>query len=180
MGHGVDGRSDLFSLGIILYELLTGERPFPGEAFGTIMHHVLKSAPIPPNELNFSVGAPLGRVALKALAKAPQDRYSSGRALAAALRESLRPQPDEAVLLEAGRALESTLVGQPPAGALDPGATVAAAPPPGVGGIEATVAGPPPPGETTAGSPPGDREEPAVRAPGSSGQNRLLFVSTTK
>jgi len=175
--HGVDGRSDLFSLGIILYELLTGERPFPGEAFGTIMHHVLKSAPVPPNELNFSVGAALGRVALKALAKAPHERYSSGRALAAALRESLKPQPDEAVLLEAGRALESTLVGQPPAGVADPGATVAAAPPPAVGGLDATVAGPPPPGETAAGLPAGARAESAVGAPAASGQGRLLFVS---
>lgn len=183
MGHGVDGRSDLFSLGIILYELLTGERPFPGEAFGTIMHHVLKSAPVAPNELNFSVGAPLGKVALKALAKAPQDRYSSGRALAAALRESLKPAPDPTVLLETGRALESTLIGQPPGGALDPGATVAAAPPPAAGGgMEATVAGPPPPGQaatvqTLAGPPPEGASEPGVHPSPAAGKNKLLLFA---
>lgn len=183
MGHGVDGRSDLFSLGIILYELLTGERPFPGEAFGTIMHHVLKSAPIAPNELNFSVGAPLGKVALKALAKAPQDRYSSGRALAAALRESLKPSPDPAVLLETGRALESTLIGQPPGGAPDPGATVAAAPPPPAGGgMQATVAGSPPPGQaaagqTVAGLPPGGASEPGVRPSPAAGHNKFLLFA---
>lgn len=182
MGHGVDGRSDLFSLGIILYELLTGERPFPGEAFGTIMHHVLKSAPVAPNELNFSVGAPLGKVALKALAKAPQDRYSSGRALAAALRESLKPSPDPAVLLETGRVLESTLIGQPPGGALDPGATVAAPPPAAGGGMEATVAGSPPPGQaatvqTLAGLPPEGASEPGVRPSPATGHNKFLLFA---
>lgn len=111
MGHPVDGRSDLFSLTIVLYELLTGERPFAGEAFSTIMHHVIRTDPIPPHELNFTVPEPLGRVVLKALEKRPQDRYSNGRAMAAALRESLKDQPDNAVLEESPTDAESTLVG---------------------------------------------------------------------
>lgn len=114
MGHPVDGRSDLFSLTIILYELLTGERPFAGEAFSTIMHHVIRTDPIPPHELNFTVPEPLGRVVLKALAKRPQDRYSNGRAMAAALRESVKDQPDSAVLEETLADTGSTLVGGAP------------------------------------------------------------------
>jgi len=98
MGQTVDGRSDLFSVGIILYEMLTGERPFSGEALSTVMHHVIKSVPAVPTELNFAVPDALGQVVMKALSKRPQDRYQDGRAMAAALRESMKTKPDPAIL----------------------------------------------------------------------------------
>jgi serine/threonine-protein kinase len=98
MGHKVDGRADLFSVGIILYELLTGEKPFTGEALSTVMHHVIKTMPVPPSELNFSVPKHVDRVLLKAMAKRPQDRYQDGRAMAAALRECAKVNPDYKVL----------------------------------------------------------------------------------
>lgn len=98
MGQKVDGRADLFSVGIILYELLTGEKPFTGEALSTVMHHVIKTTPVPPSELNFSVPKHLDRVLLKAMAKRPQDRYQDGRTMAAALRECAKPNPDYQVL----------------------------------------------------------------------------------
>ncbi|HDP36140.1 MAG TPA: serine/threonine protein kinase, partial [Candidatus Hydrogenedentes bacterium] len=86
MGQKVDARSDLFSVGIILYEMLTGEKPFTGEALTTIMHHILKSNPAPPHELNYLVPEALSAAVMRALSKRPQERYSNGRAMAAALR----------------------------------------------------------------------------------------------
>lgn len=99
MGQRVDGRSDLFSVGIILYELLTGEKPFHGEAISTVMHAVIKTDPIDPSALNFSVNNVLSEVIMKSLEKAPNQRYADGRAMAAALRESLKEHPDPAITL---------------------------------------------------------------------------------
>ncbi|MEO7391036.1 MAG: serine/threonine-protein kinase, partial [Ramlibacter sp.] len=62
MGHPVDGRSDLFSCGVILYQLLTGEKPFTGESTTTIMYKVLREEPVPPSELNLSLAPALDSV----------------------------------------------------------------------------------------------------------------------
>ncbi|MFM1921546.1 MAG: hypothetical protein RLZZ303_3180, partial [Candidatus Hydrogenedentota bacterium] len=98
MGQRLDGRSDLFSVGVMLYELLTGEKPFPGEALTTVMHNVMKAEPEEPRQRNYHVNGALSRVIMKSMAKRPQDRYPDGRTMAAALRESLLPNPDPAVL----------------------------------------------------------------------------------
>lgn len=97
MGRGVDGRSDLFSCGIIAYEMLTGERPFQGEGFSAVMHNVLRAEPIPPRDLNYEINPVLSAVIMKALRKEPQRRYATGEAMAAALRESLKDHPDPAL-----------------------------------------------------------------------------------
>lgn len=110
MGQRVDARSDLFSAGIILYEMLTGEKPFTGEALTTIMHHILKSNPAPPHELNYMVPEALSAVVMKALSKKPQERYPDGRAMAKALRESLKDNPDMSVITGAPAAGEATVV----------------------------------------------------------------------
>jgi len=96
-GQRVDGRSDLFSVGIILYELLTGEKPFTGEALGTVMHNVTQQEPIQPKTLNVTVNPTLNSVVLKALSKDPFQRYQDARAMAAALRESVKPEPNPAI-----------------------------------------------------------------------------------
>ena len=97
MAQRVDGRSDLFSVGIIIYELLTGEKPFPGEALSAVMQKVLKTDPIPPRELNFAVSECLSQVVMKALSKDPSRRYQDGNAMAAALLESVKENPDPVV-----------------------------------------------------------------------------------
>ena len=85
MGQTVDGRSDLFSAGVILYQFLTGEKPFTG-ALTTIMHKVLKEDPAAPSELNVQVPRPFDALIRKALAKRPDERFQSGREFAGALK----------------------------------------------------------------------------------------------
>lgn len=84
MGQRVDGRSDLFSAGVILYQFLTGEKPFLGQ-LTTIMHKVLKEEPIAPSELNFQVPAVFDRVVRKAMAKRPDERYQTAQEFSEAL-----------------------------------------------------------------------------------------------
>jgi predicted Ser/Thr protein kinase len=101
MGHRVDGRSDLFSVAVIAYVLLTGERPFPGDALATVMHAVTQVTPIAPRELNFSISPTLNGVVLKALNKDPNQRYRNAAEMAAALRESTKEAPDPGVTMVA-------------------------------------------------------------------------------
>jgi eukaryotic-like serine/threonine-protein kinase len=89
MGHPVDGRSDLFSCGVILYQLLTGEKPFTGESTTTIMYKVLREEPVPPSQLNLSLAPALDAVMKKALAKNPAERFQSGHEFAQALKAAV-------------------------------------------------------------------------------------------
>jgi len=85
MGQTVDGRSDLFSAGVILYQFLTGEKPFTG-ALTTIMHKVLKEEPPAPSALNVQVPRPFDALIRKALAKRADERFQNGREFAIALK----------------------------------------------------------------------------------------------
>jgi eukaryotic-like serine/threonine-protein kinase len=85
MGLPIDGRSDLFSSGVILYQFLTGERPFAGSAT-TTMQKVLKEDPLPPSSLNVQAPAAMDAVVRKALAKRPDERYQTALEFAAAIR----------------------------------------------------------------------------------------------
>ena len=70
-GRQIDGRSDLFSLGIILYELITKEKPFGGQNLTTIIYRIINENPIPPRELDSTIHPGLSYVIQKALAKDP-------------------------------------------------------------------------------------------------------------
>jgi serine/threonine protein kinase len=76
-GLPIDRRSDIFSVGIVLYELLTGERLFMGESDFSTLEKVRNVEILPPSSYNKSIPEELERIALKALAKDPEDRYQN-------------------------------------------------------------------------------------------------------
>jgi len=85
-GKPIDQRTDIFSLGVMLYEMLAGQVPFNGENINTIMYQILNAAPPPLNTLNPAVPDALNLIVAKALAKSPDDRYRNAREFADALR----------------------------------------------------------------------------------------------
>jgi serine/threonine protein kinase len=98
MGKEVDGRSDLFSLGVIFYEMLTGEKPFSGSNPATIMYKILHEEPVPPQRLNVTLHPAFDHIISRMLAKDPGKRYQTCAELIQDLRDypSLGPKLQEA------------------------------------------------------------------------------------
>src|SRR6201998_4414944 len=85
-GRAVDGRTDIFSLGVVLYEMLTGEKPFPGQSITTVIYKIVNEDPIQPRQLNPSIHPGLNDLGLRAPAKEPEARYKPCRELLEDLR----------------------------------------------------------------------------------------------
>ncbi|HND50793.1 MAG TPA: protein kinase, partial [Pirellulaceae bacterium] len=91
-GRNADGRADVYALGVILFETLTGERPFRG-AMRMLLHQVIHDDPPSPRRLNASIPRDLETICLTCLQKDPRRRYSSARELEADLRRFQRHEP---------------------------------------------------------------------------------------
>ena len=98
-GSVIDGRSDLFSFGVILYWLATGDQAFPGDTVTAVSYKVVHTEPVPPRKLNPAVPVGLEQIILRCLAKDPAARYQTGEDLARDL-----------VAVRGGRPLEAPAV----------------------------------------------------------------------
>ena len=94
-GANIDKRTDVFSAGIILYQFLTGEKPFTGSGAWTIAKKIIQEEPPPPSSLNDAITPLLDAVVNRALAKNPEQRFQSARDLSVALRRALEGKPIE-------------------------------------------------------------------------------------
>jgi tRNA A-37 threonylcarbamoyl transferase component Bud32 len=143
MGLPVDGRTDLFSAGVILYQFLTGERPFAGSST-TTMQKVLKEDPLPPSTLNVQISPAMDAVVRKALAKRPEERFQTAQEFADAIRVAATTTTVPVATARAATAPAATVPGAAktsPVGHSDP--TL-------IAGTDATVLNAAPPARETA------------------------------
>jgi len=96
MGKLVDGRSDIYAIGILLYESLTGVPPFDGADAFAVSYKQVHEAPPSPSQINTRIPAGLSDIAMRCLAKSPAARYARGHDVADALIAFLRTAPEGA------------------------------------------------------------------------------------
>ncbi len=96
--HRVDGRSDVFSLGVVLYELITGSKPFCSESYEELLRQIIWTEPVQPRQHRASVAAELERICVKSLSKRAADRYRSAKDMAEDLKYYLEVSGPESVV----------------------------------------------------------------------------------
>ncbi len=95
MGRKVDGRADLFSLGVVLYQLVSGELPFKGDSMATLMYNIVNQPPVDIKKVKPDIPATLRKVIHNAIGKKPEKRYQTGKKMAAHLQVCLERLEDE-------------------------------------------------------------------------------------
>ena len=126
-GNTVDGRSDLYSFGVTLYELLTGRKPFQADTTYSVLNQQLTQPPTPPIEVNPAISPELNAIILRAMQKKPEDRFQTAEEFRSALRgisdAQSAPVPQSAPIVQ-GVATAATVPAQygtqPPAGGPPP------------------------------------------------------------
>lgn len=109
-GEPVDGRSDIYSLGALLYQMLTGSLPLKGDTYVEMVHKLNNQDPPRPSEVNPSVPRKMDAVIMRTLAKEPGDRYQTGTELAADLLDSIREPEGTAAFVPFPAEAEKTAV----------------------------------------------------------------------
>ena len=92
-GQTIDGRADIFSAGVILYQFLTREKPFDGHSYPSIMHKILNVDSIPPSKINPMISREFDAIVAKALAKRPEDRYQTADEFIIAIQGAISETP---------------------------------------------------------------------------------------
>ena len=104
LGEPQNTRSDLFSLGIVLYQMVTGYAPFDGSSVSAVCAQILQAEPVPPSQRNAAVTPELDRIILRCLAKTSADRYPTAEAFATSLDAAVRQGKSANAAASAGAA----------------------------------------------------------------------------
>lgn len=127
-GQKIDSRADLFSVGVVLYQLLTDKRPFDGDNDFSIIHQIIGHHPPAPSSINPRLPGALDAVVARALAKAREERFETARDFAVALQAAIRRAEDQTVVppanpnkrIEPGASRPLTRPGSSPGGGTTP------------------------------------------------------------
>ena len=133
MGQVVDARTDIYSSGVLLYQLLTGERPFEG-GMSAIMHKALNTDPPAPSQISVTAPPSFDAVVRRAMAKRPEDRFATAKAFIEAVRVAVANpvepmSEDEATMVTAAPQVRAADVMPPPSAVRTAGAGRPACPP---------------------------------------------------
>ena len=120
-GLEVDGRSDQFSLAVIAYEMLTGEKPYTGEHLTTVVYKIVAEEPVQPRRLNMTLTSDIENVLRKAMSKNPESRYTNCQEFSMALETACAASPGWKTMARGGGLSGPTLVEAKPGVALPPG-----------------------------------------------------------